>query len=82
MPLVYAWLGGHTLQQSTIIGQSDGDLRLVPVDIDHIGRLETFLNGTWGTVCKRGFDIYEGNIACKELGFLYAYRFNDVHGLG
>ena len=55
---------------------------MVDIDIDHIGRLETFLNGTWGTVCKRRFDIYEGNIACKELGFLYAYRFNDVHGLG
>lgn len=72
------------------LGQNDGDFRLVNAfdptinfnNADHIGRLEVFLNGTWGTVCKKGFDFYEGEIACRELGFRYAYRFNDVGSLG
>lgn len=74
-----------------VIGdQSEGDIRLYNAfdpavnfnSADHIGRFEIFLNGTWGTVCKRGFDVYEGDIACRELGYPYAYRFSDVGSLG
>ena len=72
------------------LGQSDGDFRFVNAfdptmnfnSADHIGRLEVFLNGTWGTVCTRGFDFYEGDIVCRELGFLYIYRFENVRALG
>ncbi len=74
----------------TFSGQNDGDLRLVndfdPAvnfnTADHIGRLEVFLNGTWGSVCIKEFDVYEGDIACREMGFFYAYRLNDVRSLG
>lgn len=74
-----------------MIGESEGSLRLNysafnPVihfnPADHIGRLEVFLNSTWGTVCIKEFDFYEADIICKELGYLYAYRFNDVGSLG
>ena len=68
-------------------GQRTGDLRLVgqsgavSPSVD-TGRLEIFLNDTWGTVCEDGFNFYEGDIACKELGFLYADRVSTVGELG
>ncbi|XP_025103066.1 deleted in malignant brain tumors 1 protein-like isoform X2 [Pomacea canaliculata] len=33
------------------------------------GRLEIFYNGTWGTVCRRGFGQKEALVACRMLGF-------------
>lgn len=60
------------------IAQPRGDLRLAD-RLDSrdwsVGRLEIFLN-VWGTVCLSSrsgrFDLYEADLACKELGFLYA----------
>ena len=46
------------------------------------GRLEIFLNGAWGTVCLNGFDVYDADVACQELGFLYADRVDTVGELG
>ena len=48
---------------------------------DHIGRLEVFLNGSWGTVCINGFDFFDGEILCRQLGFRHSYRFSDVGSL-
>jgi len=28
-------------------------------------------DGTWGTVCERGFDWRAANVACKQLGYNY-----------
>ena len=46
------------------------------------GRLEIFLNSTWGSVCVTGVDVYTADLVCRELGFLYADRVGTVGELG
>ena len=59
----------------------EGDLRLWPLSNSlpdgSMGRLEIYLNAVWGTVCSDGFDIHEADLACSELGFLYADIFQS-----
>ena len=33
------------------------------------GRVEVKRNGEWGTICDDGFDVPEGNIVCRRLGY-------------
>ncbi len=48
------------------------------------GRLEIFLLSElrWGTVCDDLFDLFEGDIACRQLGFQQAVREGNVMELG
>ena len=55
-------------------------MRLVPVNpqTPHIGRLEVYHNGVWGTVCDDYFGQDEANLACYGLNYTngavcYAY---------
>ena len=36
------------------------------------GLLEIFINNQWGTVCSRGFDNRDANVACRQLGYAEA----------
>ncbi len=42
------------------------------------GRLEIYAGGQWGTVCDDSFGQREADIACNQLGFSTATRYDDV----
>ena len=33
------------------------------------GRLEIYLDNSWGSVCAYQFDMLDGHVACRQLGF-------------
>lgn len=63
------------------LAQVEGDLRLIADSESPFvlhGRLEIFRNSAWGTVCIDGFDLYEADLACRQLGRLHADLVNTV----
>ena len=45
-----------------------GDIRLVGGANSFEGRVEIFVNGTWGTVCQDHFGHDDASVACRQLG--------------
>ena len=52
----------------------EGDLRLLGGDSDNEGTVLIYHNGRWGSICDRGWDIRDGNVACHQLGFQRALQ--------
>ena len=83
---------------SSASAQEIGSLRLVRADgqfgfisgtsiLVSAGRLEIYYQSegaqpSWGTVCIDGFDEIDADIACQQMGFLYAVRVNTTIQLG
>jgi deleted-in-malignant-brain-tumors protein 1 len=46
------------------------------------GRVEVYYGGSWGTVCDDSWDINDGNVACRELGYMYAVSVHQSAAYG
>ncbi|XP_015257728.1 PREDICTED: macrophage receptor MARCO-like [Cyprinodon variegatus] len=57
------------------------NVRLVPGR--NRGRVEVMHNNVWGTICDDSFDLLDGRVICKMLGFQSAiHHFTAAPGVG
>ncbi|XP_028399552.1 uncharacterized protein LOC114522963 isoform X3 [Dendronephthya gigantea] len=45
-----------------------------PSSANGTGRVEIFHKGLWGTICEYGWGIHDARVACRQLGYLDAFR--------
>ena len=83
-------LAAFVLASSPAAAQSEGQLRIVPLDADvpSTGRLEIFHTptggtGRWGPICDDAFRMDEAKVACKQMGYRgaedYILRYSMTH---
>ena len=48
---------------------NDSDIRLVDGETEREGRLEICINGIWGSVCNRRWDVRDARVVCRQLGY-------------
>ena len=56
------------LLYSLFVGCEHSSVRLVGSSLLE-GRVEVCNHGVWGTVCSFFFDVLDGNVVCRQLGY-------------
>ncbi|KAL9954247.1 hypothetical protein ACROYT_G041758 [Oculina patagonica] len=54
----------------------DGEVRLRGSSKKNKGRVEVKIGGIWGTVAQKDWDIRDGHVVCRQLGYRQAVRVN------
>ena len=44
-------------------------VRLVDGPSNKAGRVEIYHNGRWGSICSRGWDAKDAQVACRSVGY-------------
>lgn len=73
-----------TVHNFKVSAQTTGDVRLVGQTNSNLGRLEIYWKGRWSTFCganKNSFTMGAAQAACRQLGYLDAFRFDTVSRL-
>jgi len=52
----------------------DGEVRLHGSNQANEGRVEIKLGGVWGTISYKDWDIRDGHVVCRQLGYRRAVR--------
>ena len=52
----------------------DGEVRLRGSNETNEGRVEIKLGGIWGTISEKDWDIRDGHVVCRQLGYRQAVR--------
>ena len=69
--LIFAMLVINTAVKGQVKDPQEGQIRL---DGDGKGRVEIYHANEWGTLCFDFWDMNDGNVVCRELGYPKAMR--------
>jgi len=64
--------------EETTVCDRDGNIRLAGGRHSGEGKLEMCRNGVWGTICNRGWDDIDAQVACTELSLNSAVNFQGL----
>ena len=59
-----------------------GSVRLMDGPNAYTGRVEVYVNNTWGVVCDDRWNLYAGNVVCRQLGFSKALSTHQAAEFG